>query len=323
MNWLSKSIALPLFLTIVNLATTAGAQPIDRSPNISMRSTSSAVESFPSVTDLNLLVPVPADVSAPQEREQVNSIAPFWSQPPQPNSATTTLRIQPNHSKLRTRRTTGLSINTSTTRTATGETVTKTKPKFTSRYQNSGSTHPDSLRAAIVKNSQRSRASSRRLIAASNLQVSGNYLRLVRDSSQRTNEIGNPIYTLEAYVDGQKYQTFTAVSGTVNTQTIDRNIGNNSAPLPDGLYEVSHQIMPGNTPEVGKTFIGIFPKFVTRRSGLGIHLDRSFNQHNGYDGTAGCIGMTTATDRDAINEFVTKYHPRNLFVKIASVDDRE
>jgi hypothetical protein len=323
MNWLSKAITLPLFLTILNLAATAGAQPLERSPNISMGARSSAVESLPSVTDLNLLVPVPADVLSPQEREQVNSIAPFWSHPPQTNSATTTLRIQPNHSKLRTRKTSSLPINTSTARTAIGEIVTKTKPKFTSRSQNSGSTHPDSLRAPIVKNSQRSRASSRRLIAASNLQVSGNYLRLVRDSSQGTNEVGNPIYTLEAYVDGQKYQSFNAVSGTVNTQTIDRNIGNNSAPLPDGLYEVSHQIMAGNAPEVGKTFIGIFPKFVTRRSGLGIHLDRSFNQPNGYDGTAGCIGITTAADRDAINEFVTKYQPRNLFVKIASLEDRQ
>ena len=90
--------------------------------------------------------------------------------------------------------------------------------------------------------------------------------------------------------------------------------------MPDGLYEVSNQIIPGTVSEVGKTFIGIFPKFETGRNGLGIHLDRSFNQRNGYDGTAGCIGVTTATDRDAINEFVTKYHPHNLVVKIESLE---
>ncbi len=320
-NWLSKSIALPLFLVALNLVTPAGAQQIDRSQNISMGARSRAVDVLPSVTDLNLLVPVPADVLSPQEREQVNSIAPFWSHPRQNTPSTTALKVQTNNSKIKVRKPSNLSTNISTSRPAIGETSNKIKSKFITRPKNLGSTHPDTLRAPIAKNSQRAKYNSRRLATLSNLQLSGTYLRLVRDSSQGTNDLGNPIYTLEAYVDGQRYQTFNAVSGTVNTQNIDRNVGNNSAPLPDGLYEVSHQIMPGNTPEVGKTFIGIFPKFETRRSGLGIHLDRSFNQHNGYDGTAGCIGITTASDRDAINEFVTKYHPRNLLVKIETLED--
>jgi hypothetical protein len=127
---------------------------------------------------------------------------------------------------------------------------------------------------------------------------------------------------LEAYVDGRRYRTFNVVSGTANTQAADRHIGNNSAPLPDGIYEVSSQVIPGMTPEVGATFIGIFPRFETKRTGLGIHLDPSFNKRNGYDGTSGCIGITTLLDRDAIDNFVTKYQPRSLFVSIITPSGR-
>jgi hypothetical protein len=74
--------------------------------------------------------------------------------------------------------------------------------------------------------------------------------------------------------------------------------------------------VPGAVPEVGKTFISIYPRFETGRSDLGIHVDPSFNKRNGSDGTSGCIGLTTSADRDAINEFVTKYHPHNLAVSI-------
>ncbi len=72
--------------------------------------------------------------------------------------------------------------------------------------------------------------------------------------------------------------------------------------------------------EVGKTFIAIIPKFRTNRHDLGIHLDPSFDRRNGYDGTSGCIGLTTAANRDAVNDFVTKYHPRHLLVSILGVE---
>jgi len=85
------------------------------------------------------------------------------------------------------------------------------------------------------------------------------------------------------------------------------------------LYEVSNQIISRTVSEVGKNLIGIFPKLETGYNSLGIHLDRSFNQRNGSDGTAGCIGVTTATD----NEFVTKYQPRNLVVKVGSLEDSQ
>jgi hypothetical protein len=161
------------------------------------------------------------------------------------------------------------------------------------------------------------KSSPKRKIATNSLPpLAGNYLRLVRHPSKGSNELGNPIYTLEAYVNGRKYQSFKAVSGTATTQDRDRDRANTFAPLPDGLYKVNSGILPSNIPEVGKTFIAIYPQFETGRTDLGIHQDPSFNKRNGSDGTAGCIGLTTAADRDAVNNFVTKYQPRNLIVKI-------
>jgi hypothetical protein len=161
------------------------------------------------------------------------------------------------------------------------------------------------------------KSSSNRKIATNSLPpLAGNYLRLVRDPSKGSNSLGNPIYTLEAYINGRKYKSFKAVSGTATTQDRDRDSANTFAPLPDGLYKVNGGILPSNIPEVGKTFISIYPQFETDRTDLGIHQDPSYNKRNGHDGTAGCIGLTSAADRDAVNNFVTKYQPRNLIVKI-------
>jgi hypothetical protein len=161
------------------------------------------------------------------------------------------------------------------------------------------------------------RSTSKRKLATNSLPpFAGNYLRLVRDPNKGTNSLGNPIYTLEAYVNGRKYRSFKAVSGTATTQDRDRDKANTFAPLPDGIYKVSDAIVASNIPEVGKTFIAIYPQFETERSDLGIHQDPSYNKRNGHDGTAGCIGLTTAADRDAFNNFVSKYHPHNLMVKI-------
>ena len=316
-NWLSKAIVLPLFMTILN-TTSASAEQIDRSRSISLGATT--VNTLPSVIDLNLLVPVTSGILSQEDREQSSSIEPFWSKPSQKNSSTAAIK-QARKSKLKPRKKSELSINASAkvliSEPSSKINTNKSKPKQMI------STRIDPLRLSIARDSHKSRSNPRKLASASipaPFQLGGTYLRLVR-LNKETNNIGNPIYTLEAYVDGEIYQTFNTVSGTVNTQNMDRNVGNNSAPLPDGLYDISDRIIPGIVPEVGKTFIGISPKFETGRSGLGIHLDRSFNQRNGYDGTAGCIGMTTATDRDAINKFVTKYHPHSLVVKIESLED--
>ena len=282
-SWLSKTIALPLFMGILNNLP-AGAEQIARSRSF-------AVEPLPSVTDLNLLVPTTASPLPLDRPEPSDSIEPIWSQP---NS----IRKDAPAPVLRER---------------------NSKNNSTTRRKNLGTKNIDAATETASKEPRRIRSNSRQDIAAiSRPPLSGNYLRLVRDPAKGTNDMGNPLYTLEAYVRGERYQTFTAVSGTARSQNLNRNRGNNSAPLPDGSYDVSSQISPGQLYEVGRTFVAIYPKFSTSRTDLGIHLDRSFNQPNGFDGTAGCIGIATVAERDAINEFVARYHPRSLFVKIES-----
>jgi hypothetical protein len=320
-NWLSRAIALPLFITITqtlpaNAAPTVGgvSQHENRSL-ISLGTTARNVQSLPAVTDLNLAVPVSAKAIMP---ERPSAIQPIWSNPnrynlapkPSPERSSKTSSIGKKNPALTSK------LKSSIVLTA----ELHTKSKLTSKRNNLVATNND---ATTLKLTRKSRSNSKNIAAVSPSPLSSNnYLKLVRDPSKGTNDLGNPIYTLEAYVDGQKYQTFDVVSGTANTQNADRNLGDNAAPLPDGSYDVSKAITPGTLPEVGRTFIGIYPKFETGRTDLGIHLDRSFNQRNGYDGTAGCIGITTTADRDAINEFVIKYRPQNLFVKIAPAQDR-
>lgn len=295
-KWLSKTITIPLFVGVLNIVP-AAAEQMDRSRT-------SALDSLPSVTDLNLLVPTAANPLPSDRSEPASSIEPIWSNPKPPNPAPSIIREKTNKAKAPS------VVNPIETVSTNTNSVPLTKSR------KSGSKYPA---IATESNSGSTRKSRPKIIAAiSPAPLGSNYLRLVRDPNNRTNNLGNPIYTLEAYVRGERYQTFTAVSGTVNTQNYNRNRGENAAPLPDGKYNVSKQIVPGQLYEVGKTFIGIYPEFQTARTDLGIHLDRSFNQRNGYDGTAGCIGIATVAERDAINEFVTKYQPRNLFVKISS-----
>lgn len=276
-NWLSKAIALPLFITILQIAP-AGAEQMDRSR-------SRLAEDLPTVTDLNLMVPVTAIPLPSQVSEPASSLEPIWSNPDR-NYPSTPIRERPN------------------------------KPKSAPRGKNSVTTNTELTSITTTRDSRKLKSNRSRIATGSRLPLSGNYLRLVRDPNKGVNNVGNPIYTLEVYLDGQRYQSFNAISGTATTQTANRNRGDNFAPLPDGTYTVSKQIVPGAIPEVGRTFVGIFPSFQTGRTDLGIHLDPSYNKTNGFDGTAGCIGMTTAADRDALNEFVAKYRPRNLFVSI-------
>ena len=303
-NWLSKAIVLPLFATIFQIAP-VGAEQIHSAPRVSLEaSNASTLESLPSPTDLNLRVPTPASTIIPADREPTNSIEPIWANPDRHHPAKAVIKRVPATRSIVKKRD-FLSRNL----------------KSITRRRNLATKSLESAMTIGNGNSQTKYTPKSRIAAISPPPFSGNYLKLVRDPSKGTNDVGNPIYTLEAYVDGQKYQSFDVVSGTARSQNADRHQGNNAAPLPDGLYEVSNRIISGNTPEVGKTFIGIFPKFETGRNSLGIHLDRSFNKTNGYDGTAGCIGITTPTDRDAINEFVLKYHPHNLFVSIVSTQN--
>jgi hypothetical protein len=301
-NWLSKAIALPLFIATLTIATSASAEQIARSrtstsigrSSISLGVSRARIDNrIPAVTELNLTIPVEASISSVDSPKPARIVA---------------------HARS------SKAIRTNTSPTVSRE---RSIESNSSSKRSILALNSESSPALITKDSQKSKSSSRQRIAAgSRPPFSGNYLKLVRDPSKGTNDLGNPIYTLEAYANGQKIQTFDAVSGTAYTQNADRHLGNNLAPLPDGLYEVSNQIVTGTVSEVGKTFIGIFPKFETHRNELGIHLDRSFNKRNGSDGTAGCIGITTIADRDAINEFVVKYHPNNLIVSILTTEAR-
>ncbi len=295
LKYLLIAIALSLFTATLNLATPVSAEQMARSRSITTR-LSSDEDLIPSVTDLNLSVPV--------DRQNSSLETPVRSNPNRKNSATS-----PNDKHLHR------SIPTQTITEAAQPTRAKSKSN-----QNSLVTRnitPATTTVDEVSNKPKSN-STRRIAAVSPPPLSGNYLRLVRDPRNRTNDLGNPIHTLEIYRNGIIYQRFSATSGTVNSQNRDRSIPDISAPIQDGLYKVSGQVVPGTIAEVGKTFIAVFPRFETRRTDLGIHVDPSFNKRNGFDGTAGCIALTTLADRDLVNEFVLKYQPRNLFVDIMS-----
>jgi hypothetical protein len=308
-KWLSGAITLPLVLVTLFTANSVRAEQIDRDR-------SRIEESTPAVTDLNLSIPIDQEQSSSDSIKQPN--------PTRKNStatnldSTTTSSNNESSSKVRSiRRRSTFATNFNTN---TSEISTQSTPVKSIRRRNLNS---DISTANLNREGKSTSNSRRRIAAVSRPPLSGNYLRLVRDPSKGTNDNGNPIYTLEAYVGGERYHTFNAVSGIASSQKLDRNRGNNHAPLPDGLYSVSQQIVPGTVPEVGRTFIGIFPEFETNRSDLGIHVDPSFNKQNGSDGTSGCIGLTNSVDRDAINEFVLKYHPRRLFVSILQKEGEE
>jgi hypothetical protein len=142
------------------------------------------------------------------------------------------------------------------------------------------------------------------------------YLKLVPSKGGKTNRVGNPIYKLEVYVDSKRYRIFNAVTGKAYTQRKNRDRHDSAAPLPDGVYRVSSRILPGDHGELGRTFIAIYPRFKTNRNKMGIHLDPSYNKRNGKDGTSGCIGLTSQLDRDDFNQYIRKYHPHNLIVRI-------
>ncbi len=303
-NWLSGAIALPLFIAILNDSTVVSAEQLNRFRHRTEESTSA-------VTDLNLAIPVEVTISTDKERQRS-----VLKQPVRNSSVITKISA----SKERTNRTkSSLTKPRSTTTILPSISISNE-----SSSQNKSNRSRDIVVASVSSSPTVTRDRRRpksnfkhNLATVSRAPFSGNYLRLVKDLDKGSNELGNPIYTLEIYIDGELDRKFNAVSGTTRSQKADRNIGNNNAPLPDGLYDVSNWITMSNIREVDRTFVGITPKFKTNRNDLGIHLDPSFNKRNGYDGTSGCIGLTTPEDRDAINNFIIKYHPRNLIVNIS------
>jgi hypothetical protein len=284
LNWSAGAIVLPLFFTILNGATPVSAEPVNRSQQIDRADRSA-------VTNLNLTIPVEATIAIDRDRSATVKSSLHASSTVTAASSNRGIAVKPKSNM--------------------------TKQRFDPQILPTVSVDDESSAVnparTATKDTPRTRTKLGKLPRSS---MSGNYLRLVRDPNKGTNSVGNPIYTLETYINGELDRRFKAVSGTARSQQANRHIGDNHAPLPDGMYEVSNWITPSNIREVDRTFISIIPKFQTNRTELGIHLDPSFDRPNGYDGTSGCIGMTTDRDRDAINNFVTKYRPNKLLVKI-------
>lgn len=134
-----------------------------------------------------------------------------------------------------------------------------------------------------------------------------------------TNALGNPIYELRLYGNGQLLGTYATVTGKANTQNKNRHQEGSEAPLPDGQYTVASSTVLGTEPEVGERFLPIQPLFSTGRSALGIHYDPSFGKQNGEDGTQGCIALTHKQDLNQVLDYVDRYQPQYLEVKIKPI----
>jgi hypothetical protein len=145
---------------------------------------------------------------------------------------------------------------------------------------------------------------------------------LSRDPNHPQNRFNNPIYKLTAYRDRTSDSSFQldAVTGRGFTQTRNRYQSNTEAPLPDGSYAVAATVVKGTIREVGGTMVPIFPKPGfdprMRRTALGIHWDPSFDKDDKEDGTSGCIALTSKNDYHKVRDFVLKYRPRSLEVRI-------
>lgn len=296
LKWSAGAIVLPVFFTVFNSSPSVSAEQINRS-NQTDRTDNSIV------INLNLTIPPAAKISIDRRRKSIDKSSLHASSRVTAASPNSDSAVKPKSNLTKQR----LSPLLMPAVSVDNEPVAQIK---SDRPKNIVATAVNPA-PAITKTNLKHQPG--KLPRSS---MSGNYLRLVRDPNKGTNSVGNPIYILETYINGELDRRFKTVSGTARSQQADRHIGDNHAPLPDGMYAVSNWITFSNIPEVDRTFISITPKFQTNRTELGIHLDPSFNKPNGYDGTSGCIGMTTDEDRDAINHFVTKYHPNKLLVKI-------
>lgn len=146
--------------------------------------------------------------------------------------------------------------------------------------------------------------------------VVANYPYMEMRPTGRSNNFGNPIYTVVMYSEGKVIHRVDAVTGRAHTQNKNRDVAGTEAPLPNGKYLISRKIIPGTHPEVGGLFLPITPVFRTSRSELGFHVDPSYNTNITEDGTSGCIGTTTIIERDILFNYVKKYNPRYLKVDI-------
>jgi hypothetical protein len=146
------------------------------------------------------------------------------------------------------------------------------------------------------------------------LSQTGSYMTLTPTGF--TNALGNPIYELRLYVNGNAIASYNTVAGRAYTQNRNRHQAGTEAPLPDGKYRVAKTSVAGTIPEAGDRFLAIQPLFRTGRSALGIHYDPSFEKNNGEDGTSGCIGLTNLVELDEMLNYVRIHRPQYLEVNI-------
>jgi hypothetical protein len=146
--------------------------------------------------------------------------------------------------------------------------------------------------------------------------------------TERKNELGNPIYSLQLYENGRLSKQFDTVSGRRNTQNADRLTSGTQAPLPDGEYSVGVPV-EGTNSEIGKSSDGkrwFIPTDLSnleqgnggrpsKRSALGIHLDPSFGLAQ-EDGTEGCVGLTNSRDWQEVLAWIKAKKPGVLKVNI-------
>lgn len=140
------------------------------------------------------------------------------------------------------------------------------------------------------------------------------YMRL--ETTGRKNALGNPLYELCLYAEGQLQGIYDTVTGRAYTQQNNRHRSGTQAPLPDGKYQIAENTLPGLKPESGTEFLPIFPLFNTGRSKLGIHYDPSFEKNNGQDGTGGCLALTNKADLDKVLQYFHTYRPKYMSVDI-------
>jgi hypothetical protein len=183
---------------------------------------------------------------------------------------------------------------------------------------NANATFPESQKSLEVVSEQESQLNDRKNYDSQKVLTasieSGNFMTLT--FTGKTNLLGNPLYELRLYVNGELVNSYLTVSGRSHTQNKNRHQSGTEAPLPDGKYKVAKTSIAGTIPEAGDRFLAIQPLFQTGRSALGIHYDPSFEKNNGEDGTSGCIGLTNKPDLDEVLDFVRTYQPQYLEVNI-------
>ncbi|MGD1873031.1 MAG: L,D-transpeptidase [Mastigocoleus sp.] len=142
----------------------------------------------------------------------------------------------------------------------------------------------------------------------------GSHMTLTKTGAANT--LGNPLYELRLYANGQLTGRFITVTGRAYSQDRNRHQSGTKAPLPNGRYSIAAGTVPGTHPEVGDRFLPIQPLFRTARTDLGIHYDPSFERNNGEDGTSGCIALTNREQLSQVLDFVRNYQPQFIEVSI-------